>query len=230
MKREWPLEYKASWSPRDVIEEYTRPARFIRNGKLVTMEALSESETTSFKRAGELEAWNSDGLRSLLSTMKHVPNMVEKTMRYPGTTEYLRVLRHLGFFSDTELHVSGRGIKPVDLTAALLFPQWQLQEGEKEFTAMRITIKGKEKGEEMAHEYELYDEYDERSATTSMARTTGYTCAAVAGMLIEGLFSRKGICPPEYIGEEENGLQFIFNYLKQRHIEIKHESYRIACQ
>jgi len=91
--REWPYEYKAVFSPIDVIEEYTRPARYVQNYELVTREALSEPELIHFDGIGTLESWNSDGLRSLLFTMKNIPDMIEKTLRYPGCIEYLRVLR-----------------------------------------------------------------------------------------------------------------------------------------
>jgi saccharopine dehydrogenase-like NADP-dependent oxidoreductase len=87
-EREWPWQYKAVFSPADVIEEYVRPARFVENGMQITREALSDPELIYFKDIGTLEAWNSDGLRTLLKTMD-VPNMIEKTLRYPGTIEYL---------------------------------------------------------------------------------------------------------------------------------------------
>ena len=128
--REWPWEYKAVFSPIDVIEEYLRPARYIENGHLITRKALSDPELIDFQEIGTLEAWNSDGLRSLLKTMK-IPNMIEKTLRYPGNIEYLRVLRESGFFSYNEIEVNGKKIKPVDLTARLLFPKWELKPGEE---------------------------------------------------------------------------------------------------
>jgi lysine 6-dehydrogenase len=108
VKRTWPFEYKASWSPRDVIEEYTRPARLKENGKVVIKPALSEMELVDFKEVGTLEEWNSDGLRSLLATMPHIPNMVEKTLRYPGSMEFMKMLRYAGFFSEKEITVDGK--------------------------------------------------------------------------------------------------------------------------
>ena len=122
VKREWPYEYQAVFSPIDVIEEYIRPARFIQNKKLIIKEALSETELIEFEEIGTLESWNSDGLRSLIKTMPHVPNMIEKTLRYPGCVEYLKVLRASGFFSHKEIEVNGTKIKPIDLTSKLLFP------------------------------------------------------------------------------------------------------------
>lgn len=219
-KREWPWQYKAVFSPIDVIEEYTRPARYMINGDIVIREALSEPEYIEFKDIGTLEAWNSDGLRSLLKTMP-VPNMLEKTLRYPGTIDYLRMLREAGFFSHDEIDVKGKRIKPIDLTSNLMFPQWQLKEGEEEFTVMRIIIEGRDKGEKYRYQYDLFDRYDKENNITSMARTTGYTCTAVANLIMEGMYESPGINPPEYIGKTEGHLKFIMGYLRERGVVYK---------
>ncbi|MGC1244263.1 MAG: saccharopine dehydrogenase C-terminal domain-containing protein [Chryseosolibacter sp.] len=214
--REWPYEYKAVFSPIDVIEEYTRPARYVQHGALVVREALSDPELLHFDRVGTLESWNSDGLRSLIKTMSHIPNMIEKTLRYPGCIEYLRVLRESGFFSYEEVEINGMRVRPIDVTAKLLFPKWKLKPGESEFTVMRIRISGEENGKATSIEYNLLDYTDKTTDTLSMARTTGYTCTAAANLVLEGRFSRKGICPPEYLGEEEDNFRLIMNYLKDR--------------
>ena len=213
--REWPYEYKAVFSPIDVIEEYIRPARYVENGHLITKEALSDPELIEFDRVGTLESWNSDGLRTLAQTMD-IPNMIEKTLRYPGCIEYLRVLRESGFFSYDEIDVNGAKVRPVDVTAKLLFPKWKLKPGEEDFTVMRIRIEGEEDGTAKKLEYYLLDKYDRESRTISMARTTGYTCNAVANLILENKFYQKGINPPEYVGEEEDNFKFVLNYLEER--------------
>lgn len=213
--REWPYEYKAVFSPIDVIEEYIRPARYVENGHLITKEALSDPELIEFDRVGTLESWNSDGLRTLAQTMD-IPNMIEKTLRYPGCIEYLRVLRESGFFSYDEIEVNGAKVRPVDVTAKLLFPKWKLKPGEEDFTVMRIRIEGEEGGKKKKLEYYLLDKYDRENQVISMARTTGYTCTAVANLVLEGKFNRKGINPPEYVGEEEKNFKYIKNYLEDR--------------
>jgi len=218
--REWPYEYKAVFSPIDVIEEYIRPARYIQNTELIIREALSDPEQMEFNGIGTLEAWNSDGLRSLIHTMK-IPNMIEKTLRYPGCIEYLRVLRETGFFSYEEVDVNGQKIRPVDLTAKLLFPKWKLKEGEEDFTVMRIIIKGRKNGKEQAFTYDLFDRYDRNSNILSMARTTGYTCTAVAGLLLEGQIIRKGVLPPELVGEIDGNMELVSKYLAERGVEYK---------
>jgi saccharopine dehydrogenase-like NADP-dependent oxidoreductase len=223
--REWPYEYRAVFSPIDVIEEYTRPARYIENGHMVIREALSDVELMNFPAVGTLEAWNSDGLRSLLSTME-IPNMIEKTLRYPGTTEYIRVLRETGFFSYEEIGIGDKKIRPIDFTSKLLFPKWKLQEGEGDLTVMKIIIRGKEKGgtaEKVEYVYDLYDEYDLETNTISMARTTGYTCTAVADLLLQGKVDRKGVMPPEFVGQQEGNFDHVIDYLRQRGVFYKVE-------
>ena len=215
-KREWPYEYQAVFSPIDVIEEYVRPARFVQNSQLVIKEALSGTELVEFDEIGTLESWNSDGLRALIKTMPHVPNMIEKTLRYPGCVEYLKVLRETGFFSYDEIEINGHMLRPIDMTSKLLFPKWEMKEGGKDFTVMRTVIKGIEDGNEVTYQYNLLDRFQED--TISMARTTGFTCTAVANLILDGGYDRIGISPPEYLGECFN---FVRDYLSARGVEYK---------
>lgn len=214
--REWPYEYKAVFSPIDVIEEYIRPARYVQNGAVVVKEALSDPELIHFEGVGTLESWNSDGLRSLIKTIQGVPNMIEKTLRYPGCIEYLRVLRDTGFFSYEAVDVKGVKVRPIDVTAKLLFPKWKLKPGEQEFTVMRVTVEGEENGKNQKYVYTVLDRTDAKTQTLSMARTTGYTCTAAVDLVLNGSYTRKGISPPEFLGEDERNFNFILSHLKDR--------------
>jgi saccharopine dehydrogenase-like NADP-dependent oxidoreductase len=211
-----PFNYKAPFSPSDVIEEYTRPARFIENGKVIIKEALTDVELIDFPNVGQLEAFNTDGLRTLLTTMQ-IPNMKEKTLRYPGHSQLIKAFRDAGFFDRDEIFINDKVIRPIDFTSKLLYKQWKLEKGEKEFTVMRILI---ESDKEFIT-FELYDEYDEQTQTTSMARTTGYTCSAAARLILEKYYSRTGIIPPEFLGEKEDDLNFVLDYLKKKNILLK---------
>jgi saccharopine dehydrogenase-like NADP-dependent oxidoreductase len=213
--REYPYEYKAGFSPIDVIEEYIRPARYIENGKLITRPALSDPEFINFDEIGTLEAFNSDGLRTLAQTL-NVPNMKEKTLRYPGHIDKILLLRESGFFSNEEIDVKGVKIKPVDFTSKLLFPMWELKDGDKEFTVVKIIIEGVKDNKKIRYTYNMLDRHNEKSNTHSMARTTGYTATTVLRLLGKGMFNQKGICPPEYIGQKPECVNFILNELKAR--------------
>ncbi|MFM7725318.1 MAG: saccharopine dehydrogenase family protein [Flavobacteriales bacterium] len=225
--REWPWEYKAVFSPIDVIEEYTRPARYVQNSQEVVREALSEAELIEFPGIGTLESWNSDGLRSLIKTMAHIPDMIEKTLRYPGCIEYLKVLRAAGFFSYEPVEINGQQVRPIDVTAKLLFPQWKLKPGEEDFTIMRIVIDGVEKGAQKQYVYHLLDRFNRETQTISMARTTGYTCNAVAELVLDGTFESHGINPPEFVGRAAGCYERVVEYLAQRNVIYSIESKQV---
>lgn len=217
--KKWPFCYKAPFSPVDVIEEYTRPARYVEKGNVVVREPLTDCEYFDFDKVGTLEAFNSDGLRSIIFTMSHIPNMKEKTLRYPGHVEYIKVLKDSGFFKTEKVDVNGTEISPLEFTSKILFNEWKLGETEEELTVMRITLKG-ENAEGQSEEviYELYDEYDPESQTSSMARTTGYTATAAANMFLDGLFDEKGVFPPELVGKHQKCFEYILDYLKNRKV------------
>jgi lysine 6-dehydrogenase len=213
--REYPYEYKAVFSPIDVIEEYTRPARYIENHKLVTKEALSDPELLNFPGIGTLEAFNSDGIRSLGSTIK-AANIKEKTLRYPGHIALMKVLRETGFFSQKEIEVKGVKIKPMDVTSELLFPLWKLNKGEHDLTIMKVITEGKKDGKKLRYTYDLLDKYDEETQTHSMARTTGYTATVALRMIAHGLYTRKGLSVPEYIGYYPECVEYMLSGLAER--------------
>lgn len=209
-----PFEYKAPFSPIDVLEEYTRPARYVENGNIVTKPALSDPELVDFAKAGTLESFNTDGLRSILFTMPHIPNMKEKTLRYPGHISLVQSLIKAGFLNRQPVQFKGQLISPLEFTSALLFNQWKLGSTEEEFTLMTIEIKGEGK----TIHYELYDEYNTATQTSSMSRTTGYTATAALHLLINKLFTQTGVFPPELVGSNAACFEFIMQYLQQRDI------------
>lgn len=213
--REWPYEYKAVFSPIDVIEEYTRPARYIENGQLIVKPALSDPELMNFPGVGTLEAFNTDGLRSLAQTIP-CPNMKEKTLRYPGHIEKMRVLRETGFFSYDPIEVKGKLVRPIDLTAKLLFPKWKLKEGEVDITVMQVMVEGRRDGKSLRYTWDLLDKYDPVTRVHSMARTTGYTATVALRMIAAGLYTRQGVSVPEWIGKQPECVRFMLDGLAAR--------------
>ena len=208
-----PFNYKAPFSPIDVIEEYTRPARMMVNGQIVTKPALSGIETMDFENIGTLEAFNTDGLRSILFTMKHINNMKEKTLRYSGHAALMANYRNAGKFDDDQI------LK----TSKELFTAWELKPNEPEVTVMKIVIKGENK----SVSYSLFDEYDSSLDFTSMSRTTGFTATATVNIILKKLFNEKGVFPPELLGSNSKCVDYLKEYLKERdiHINQKIEKY-----
>lgn len=218
-ERRWPFQYKAGFSPADVIEEYTRPSRIVERGEIVTREALSEPELLDFPHIGTLEAFNTDGLRSLAYTLK-VPSMKEKTLRYPGHIELMRVLRHIGLFSSEPITVGGKpgqpgsgvAVRPIDIISALMFPQWTYEPGEEDLTVMRVTASGGGK----TKTYDLYDTFDRKSRATSMSRTTAFPCTIAARLVANGKLREPGVIPPEKLGAMPGMLEGFLRELEGR--------------
>lgn len=219
-RRSLPFEYKAPFSPIDVLEEYIRPARYKRENKVLEIEPLTEIEHIEFEQVGTLEAFLTDGLRTLLYTID-IPNLEEKTLRYPGYAEKIRFLKHCGFLDNNYVETPSGKVRPLEVTASLLLPKWKLTPADREFTAMRIVFEGKRNNKSIIEQYEIFDVYDETNMDTSMGRTTGFVACAVANLLAEKEIKQKGVVPPEFLGFSEHYFKFILNYLKERNIQIK---------
>lgn len=226
--RHWPYEYRAPFSPIDVIAEYTRPARLRRGGREVVLPALSEIEIIDLPGVGSLEAFNTDGLRTLLHTVP-VPDMVEKTLRYPGHAERMRMLRETGFFATEPLELSGTPLRPLDLTSRLLFEAWRQEESDADLTVMRVIVEGRQEDRCVRHTYDLLDHFDRQTGTSSMARTTGYTCTAAVRLLSHGLYRQTGITPPELLGREPGCWEFIMAELAARGVIFRHTSEELGA-
>jgi len=214
-ERRWPYDYKAGFAPHDVIEEYTRPSRIVERGKIVIKEALSEPELIDFPGVGTLEAFNTDGLRSLAYSLK-VPDMRERTLRYPGHIALMRVLRETGLFSKDPIEVPGGKVRPLDVTAALLFPKWTFDEGEADITVMRVSVEGRHDGKRVRMTWDLHDRYDPKSDTRSMSRTTAFPATIMARMVADGRFAKPGVHAPEVPGAEPGVLESMLQQLAQR--------------
>jgi lysine 6-dehydrogenase len=218
--RTFPFEYKAPFSPCDVIEEYTRPARYVENGNIIVKPAMSDAELVHFDEIGTLEAFNTDGLRSLIYTMKHIPCMKEKTLRYPGHIKLIQALESAGFFDREPILMNGIEVIPFDFTTQILFDAWKLGAEEPEFTVMRIILRGTENNVNKEIIYELYDEFDANEKISSMARTTGFTATGTVEMILNKVFTENGVFPPELVGKDPACFEFIISYLKERNIRF----------
>jgi saccharopine dehydrogenase-like NADP-dependent oxidoreductase len=197
-ERHWPWQYKAPFSHHDVIEEYVRPSRVVEGGKVVVKDALSEPELVTIPGLGTLEAFYTDGLRSLADTLK-VPTMREKTMRWPGHAELMRTLRHLGLFSHEPVQVGDARVRPIDLTAKLLFPHWTYEEGESDVTVMTVRAWGMRGGREVRLAWTLHDELDPSTGFPSMSRTTAFPATSVLRLIAAGRIRKPGVHAPEML-------------------------------
>lgn len=216
LTRTLPWQYKAPFSPVDVLEEYTRPARYIKNHQLVSVDPFVHIEQVESSYAGTLDAFISDGLRTLITTQK-VPDMVEKTLRYPGHVQLVKVLKDSGFLSKEPVSVNGADVAPIGLTSALLFKEWKLNDDDPEMTYLFANV---EFNDGKRTRVELFDERDYETGFSSMARTTGLTCVAATLLMLTGRINGEGIIPPETIASQKGNFRMIVRYLQSKGIYL----------
>jgi saccharopine dehydrogenase-like NADP-dependent oxidoreductase len=146
--------------------------------------------------------------------------MKEKTLRWPGHVEKMRMLRETGFFSHQPLDVGGTPVRPYDVTTKLLFDAWRLAEGEADLTVMRVEATGGIVGARQTWTWDLYDEADPATGFHSMARTTGFPCAIVARMLARGELARPGVQPPERLADDDRFYERMMEELRARGVTV----------
>jgi len=211
-KRTHPWEYAAPFSPADVIEEYVRPARIKSGGKAVSRPPLSGLEYVDIPGIGTLEAFHSDGLRSLVDTVD-CPSMEEKTLRYPGHRDRIKLLSEAGFFDTNPIDIDGVSVRPRQVSLRLLENAWQMDDDSDEFTVMRIAVTGGEGPTYTRTNWTLLDNTDRAKGETSMARTTGFPAAIAARRLLDGTVPLgPGVYPPESLAGDD---AFFFGLLEE---------------
>jgi len=214
-----PLGYVITWSPESLIDEYTRKARIVRKGKTVEVEALSGSEEIEFPEVGKLEAFYTDGLRTLLSTLGNMDEMWEKTLRYPGHAEKMKLLRTLGFFSDKDIDLDGRKVQPKKLTSKIL-EEKLTRKKQIDIVVLRCETRGKKDNRRVMHNFDLLDFQDTKQSVTAMARTTAYPASIIAQLILQGKLKEKGVVPPEKIGMDDTLFGLFMDGLRKHGIRI----------
>lgn len=217
-----PLEYVVTWSAESLIDEYSRKASIVKHGKIVEVEALTGVEEVKIPKVGKLEAFYTDGLRTLIHTVRNAAEMWEKTLRYPGHAEKIRLLENLGFFEEKTVEVNGARISPRKVTAKLLGERLRKPEVE-DMVVMKVEVSGVKDGESMRYVYHLLDFCDKKRRVTAMARTTAYPASIIAQLMLKKAVKGKGVVAPEKIGADRQVFKLFLAELKRRGIEISEE-------
>lgn len=167
---EW--SYMAPFSPHDVIAEYTRPARIVRDGRTVVVPAMDDLHTIDAS-GRTMEAFLTDGLRSLITLP--ATSMGEYTVRWPG---------HIEGYQATDL-------QPDDLVEA-----WRFDTSRPEFTWLEVVVEAGSRKRVWTVEDHGKD------GDSSMARTTGLVTAACVLAWTKSELFTEGIHPPEDLPNE----------------------------
>jgi len=214
-----PLDYTITWSTEGLIDEYTRKAKIVENGKVLEVEALTGLEEINFPGVGKLEGFYTDGLRTLLHTVKNVKTMWEKTLRYPGHVDKIKLLKALGFFDEHPIEVENAHLPPRKVTVKLLEEKLQRPDV-KDILVLKVEISGISRGSKTSYVYYLLDYYDEKHGVTAMARTTGYPASIFAQLIAQKAIKEKGVLPLEKLGDKEKIFNKTIVELEKRQIKI----------
>jgi len=214
-----PLNYRIVFSFEAVLEEYLRKARIVKNGRITDVPALTGLETVTFPSPiGKCECFYTDGLSTLIQTIRGVKEMDEKTIRWPGHVDQIRTLIECGLLETKPVNIEGTPIVPRKFVAEVLADKISLGR-EKDLTLLRVDLEGRKSDRRYHVRYEMIDHSDPRSRLTSMARTTAFPCSIAAQMLGAGEIEVKGFVPPEIAIKGELRRKFL-RYLGQRRMKI----------
>ncbi|HVO36538.1 MAG TPA: saccharopine dehydrogenase family protein [Candidatus Acidoferrum sp.] len=214
-----PLGYVITWSPESLIDEYTRKARIVQRGRQVSVDALTGLEVVDFPGVGELEAFLTDGLRTLISTVE-AGDMWEKTLRFPGHADRIRAFEQLGFFDEKEVDVGSVKVSPRKLTVKLLGQKLGTSDAH-DIVVLSVEVAGVKDRKGVCHAYRLLDFYDRKHDVTAMARTTAYPASIVAQLMLDDTIKDKGVVPPEEIGMHDELFSKIMTELEKRDVTIE---------
>ncbi len=190
-----PLGLAYTWNIRDLLEEYTRPARIIVNGVINYRDPLSLTGRIEIPGKGVFEYFVSDGLRTMLSK-KLALNMAEYTLRYPGHLNVMRILRNLGFLDYKGIRVGECEADILDFTSKII--GLKLAECTRDRVIMYIKVGRGNRVMEL-----LVDElYDDSTSTTAMAKTT----SSVQACTMKVLLDNPSVLDPGVHGLEDLGL------------------------
>ena len=217
-----PLGYTVTWSAEGLIDEYIRDVSIVKDGGLIQVPALSGLESIEFPGVGTLEAFYTDGLRSLVESFPEAENLYEKTLRYPGHVEKVKLLRELGFFSEDPVMVRNSEVKPKMVSARVLERSLTMPDV-GDLLAMRVEVSGMKDEERLGFSYRVLEYYDHEKDVSAMARTTAYTASIVAGLLVRGDIQDKGVVPMEKLGANHNLVDNIVSELGKRGVEVEED-------
>lgn len=207
-----PFNYQLVFSVEGLINEYSEPAKILRNGKMTTIEPLTEVEAFTMEGFAELEAFHTSGGTSTLPETfhGHVGECFEKTLRYPGHARMLRSLYDLGLFSSVKRVVNGTEVAPRQVTSRLF--EEQFKSDEPEVTLLRVEAQH----DDVTASFSMIDYTDEVTGLTSMMRTTAWPASIVLQMLIAGEIAKRGGIRQE----TDVPAQLFLNEMARREVEI----------
>jgi lysine 6-dehydrogenase len=190
-----PFNYLLTFNIRGLTNEYGGHAVYLRDGRIVEVEALTEPEEIEFPvPVSRCEAFVTSGGTSTCpeSFAGRLRVYEEKTVRYPGHFAQLQAMKALGLLDPTPIPAGGAIVAPRDVFEALMEPKVTFP-GDPDVVAMRVSCRGQRGPDEVEVTLDLLDFHDPVTGFTAMERTTGFPAAMVVAMMARGQTPRGAV-------------------------------------
>lgn len=205
-----PLRYKFTWSVIGVMRSYLRPAKIVRDGRIVQipaeeMFATQHTHHLQLPEFGEpLECFangDSAAYAELFGLSETIRAMGRYICRWPGTGAFWQRMAQSGFLSAQPIEIAGSPVAPDAFCAALLGgqPQFRYAPTERDVALIRSDVRGFRDGKPKRVVYQIVDYRDLATGFTSMQRTVGFTASIGAQMILDGRLPDKGIVSPTQV-------------------------------
>jgi len=194
-----PWNYRLTFSIEGLTNEYYGDCLFLRQGKLTPVPALTEYERRRYPPPiGDLEAFTTSGglTTSARSFEGRLRTLQNKTLRYPGNFDQLKVIEQLGLFDPETIMIGNFEISPRQVLHHLWDPQIRAEPETRDFILIDILATGKQRGVERQVEVRLVHSYDEDTGFTAMEQATGWHAAILTAAIAHGHVP-SGVVPVE---------------------------------
>jgi lysine 6-dehydrogenase len=199
------LQYKVTWTFEGVLRSYRRAGRVIRGGQVIDIKETEmfnpeHIHEVELEGLGRLEAFpNGDALKyaGLLGIpIAQLRELGRYVLRWPGHSALWKTLVELKFLDDDPVVVDGVAVDRRRFLAALIEPQIQYAEDERDVVVVRIDVQGKKGGAAKRVIHQVIDFRDLETGFTAMSRTVGYTASIGAQMIGMGQIAKRGLLSP----------------------------------
>ncbi|MCU0560941.1 MAG: saccharopine dehydrogenase NADP-binding domain-containing protein [Desulfobacterales bacterium] len=199
-----PIRYKITWTFEGVLKAYMRPARFLKDGKQLSIPAgqifrKENGHDFEVPGVGAMEAYyNGDALHYIeaFGLGPELKEMGRFAMRWPGHNRFWDAMADLGFLDETPIRVGTAEIAPRRFVVEHLTPRLQFRESERDMVVIRVEAWGLKSGRPLKVAYELIDYRDLATGLFAMNRTVGFTASIAAQMILSGKIRTPGLLTP----------------------------------
>ncbi|ANU09151.1 L-lysine dehydrogenase [Planococcus antarcticus DSM 14505] len=217
-----PLGYQVVYRLESLLGLYTKPATIIRNGEIVELVPLSDLADMTFPApVGLCETVITDAHSTAFMLQGKVENLIERTIRYPGHWDKMRVLSELGFLDETPVSIKDMELSPKLFAEKILAPKMSGHSIE-DITVLRVEVSGVKQGRQTKHTWEMIDLYDHERKITSMAKTTAIPALLISQWIVDKKITETGVIPIESLIVRERFQPFLTE-LSHLGIEIEYK-------